>query len=49
MEEQQQSFRFQMTKMHVKTLVPSQKVYQNSYDDTDALEAALKSSPNIAF
>jgi hypothetical protein len=29
MEEQQQLFRFQMTKMHVKTLVRLQKVYQN--------------------
>jgi acetylornithine/succinyldiaminopimelate/putrescine aminotransferase len=48
MEEQQQSFHFQMTKMH-KILVLYRRLYQNSYDDTDALEAALKSSPNIAF
>jgi 4-aminobutyrate aminotransferase-like enzyme len=48
MEEQQRLFHFQMMKMHVRILDLYRRLYQNCYDDTDALEAALKSNVNIA-
>jgi ornithine--oxo-acid transaminase len=41
-------FHFQMMKMHVRILDLYRRLYQIAYDDTDALEAALKSNVNIA-
>jgi acetylornithine/succinyldiaminopimelate/putrescine aminotransferase len=37
-----------MMKMHVRILDLYRRLYQIAYDDTDALEAALKSNVNIA-
>jgi acetylornithine/succinyldiaminopimelate/putrescine aminotransferase len=47
MEEQQRLFHFQMMKMHV-NLDLLEGFIKIAYDDTDALEAALKSNVNIA-
>jgi ornithine--oxo-acid transaminase len=47
MEEQQPLFRFQMMKMHVKFWTFTEGFIKIAYDDTDALEATLKSN-NIA-
>jgi hypothetical protein len=44
MVEQQQLYRFQMMKMHVKLWSFYRRFYKKTYDDLDALAAALKSS-----
>jgi hypothetical protein len=44
MEEQQRLFHFQMMKMHVKFWTFTEGFIKIAYDDTDALEAALKSN-----
>jgi ornithine--oxo-acid transaminase len=48
MEEQQRLFHFQMMKMHVRIWTFTEGFIKIAYDDTDALEAALKSNVNIA-
>jgi acetylornithine/succinyldiaminopimelate/putrescine aminotransferase len=46
--EEQRLFHFQMMKMHVRILTFTEGFIKIAYDDTDALEAALKSNVNIA-